>query len=354
MRFLNLRSRLSLIVALAALPACGSVFPDSCPHQVVDKSFSVAIDTATACVGAAEQERGFEYAPGPTVAWCRKYCNDPAITHCSLPYDFMSRYEQAIPLISDAGAPACPMIPDGGTTVALMCEQTHYEGTQTNGCPVEGRRPAGLLVAERAAAASVVGTYFAECAHLEAASVIAFRAMRAELVAHGAPERLVLAAERAEREEIRHTELARGLAERFGGVFAEAHAESAGVRTIAEIAIENVVEGVVRETYGAVVALWRAEHAGDDDVRAAMREIAEDECRHAALSWEVATWARAQLDDAERAVIDAAMRAAIRELAHDVAGEPSRALREIAGVPSASEAARMVAELERAVWSAAA
>ena len=184
--------------------------------------------------------------------------------------------------------------------------------------------------------------------------MIAFRAMREELVAHGAPEAMIRAAEQAEREEMRHTELARGLTVRFGGVFTEPRVDATRVRSLAEIALENVVEGVVRETYGAVVALWRAEHASDEGVRSAMREIAKDECRHAALSWDVVMWARAQLDDEEHASLDAAMRGAIAQLAREVAGDPERAVRDVAGVPSAEQAARLVGELDRAVWSAAA
>lgn len=353
MRSLDLRSRLALVVTLGAVPACGSIFPGSCPHRVVDKSFIVALDSAAACVVASEQATTFN-GNSASLATCQQHCRDGTITECAVPYDYLATYEQASSVARDAGAPTCPALPDGGTTIALTCQQTHSEGTQTSGCPIEGRRPAGLFVPERGAAASVIGAYFAECAHLEAASVIAFRAMRAELVAHGAPEAMVHAAEQAQREEIRHTQLTRGLTDRFGGVFTEPRVDATRVRSIAEIALENVVEGVVRETYGAVVALWRAEHASDEGVRRAMSEIAEDECRHAALSWDVAMWARAQLDDEERASLDAAMRGAIAQLARDVAREPDRAVREVAGVPSAEEAARLVGELDRAVWSAAA
>jgi hypothetical protein len=351
MRFLPLRSRLAAVVALAALPACGSVFPDDCPHTVVDKSVNVALDAAAACAVAQSPSRSFQWS-GADLPTCRQYCNDDTITNCMLSQEYMTAYDAANPngVSADGGAAVCPAIAQGMTAVSLTCQVAHTEGTATKGCPINGRRPAGLEVASADVAMSALGAYFAGCAQLEAASVIAFRVMRAELVAHGAPEALVRAAVRAEREEVRHTELARALTERFGGAFVEPRVGETRVRSLAEIAMENVVEGVVRETYGAAVALWQMDRADDEDVRAALREIAEDECGHAELSWSVAEWVRARLGDEERAAVDAAMRAAIDELAREVTAEPARGLREVAGVPSASEASRILAELEAKVW----
>jgi hypothetical protein len=57
-----------------------------------------------------------------------------------------------------------------------------------------------------------------------------------------------------------------------------------------EVAVENAVEGCVRETFGVAVAMIRAERAGDKQVRRAMRSIARDEMQHAELSWAVARW----------------------------------------------------------------
>ena len=88
------------------------------------------------------------------------------------------------------------------------------------------------------------------------------------------------------------------------------------------------------------------------DVRGAMLESAR-ECEAEVFLRSFGN-TRAQLDDEERASLDAAMRGAIAQLARDVAREPDRAVREVAGVPSAEEAARLVGELDRAVWSAAA
>jgi hypothetical protein len=75
------------------------------------------------------------------------------------------------------------------------------------------------------------------------------------------------------------------LARRAGGHVPGVQVQALHVRSLEEMALENVVEGCVRETFGAVVAMIQAERAGDARVRRAMRRIARDETRHAELSW---------------------------------------------------------------------
>jgi hypothetical protein len=71
----------------------------------------------------------------------------------------------------------------------------------------EGRRPVGLRWAERTGEKGFL-LHLADAAWLEAASVDAFRIVRRELRAHGAPRRLLRAASRSKRDEVRHAELA--------------------------------------------------------------------------------------------------------------------------------------------------
>jgi hypothetical protein len=111
---------------------------------------------------------------------------------------------------------------------------------------------------------------------------------------------------------------------------------------------------VVRETFGAAVALWRADHAGDAVVRGAMRAIADDECNHAVLSWRVAAWARTRLDPAERSRIDAEVAAEIARLREALALDPAPELTARAGVPTAAEAATLLDRLEADIWTRAA
>lgn len=68
------------------------------------------------------------------------------------------------------------------------------------------------------------------------------------------------------------------------------------------MARENLVEGCVRETFGAAVATFQAERAATPQVRARLRAIAADEITHAELSHDLARWlwrrvgARAQIE----------------------------------------------------------
>ena len=70
-----------------------------------------------------------------------------------------------------------------------------------------GRRPRGLVRPPAPRAPTALGAYFAAMAHDEAASVHAFRRMRDELAAHGAPAALVRAAARSARDEEQHARL---------------------------------------------------------------------------------------------------------------------------------------------------
>src|SRR5207244_3222953 len=101
-------------------------------------------------------------------------------------------------------------------------------------------------------------------------------------------------------DEVRHARLTRSLARRFvakenrrrrrppreQGVFLD-------IRPLEVVAAENVAEGCLRETFGAVVAAFQAQVAEDPHVRRVMRRIARDEARHAQLAIDVATWAKA-------------------------------------------------------------
>ncbi len=196
-----------------------------------------------------------------------------------------------------------------------------------------GRRPAGLR-AGASGARSPLGAYFASMTQLEAASVPAFRRMARELAGFGAPRALVRAAERAARDEVRHARAAAAMARRFGARAASFEVDACGARSLEEFAIENAIEGCVRETYGALVATWQARAAGDAQVRSHMQRIARDETAHAALAWKTDAWVRARLGRAARARVDAAREAALRELVDAIAkSEPSAEVAGIAGVP---------------------
>ena len=220
-----------------------------------------------------------------------------------------------------------------------------------------GRRPAGLslpghaLVAKRSKGSSV-GNYFARVAHLEAASVVAFRALKGELERFGAPQRLRKRAEGAMRDEVRHARamavLARGWGSRVPGV----RIRRTKQRSLEAIAVENAVEGCVRETFGALLAMHQSQAATEPSVRDAMTRIAHDEVGHAALAWSVARWTDAKLDVAARKRVAQATRDAITTLARELSFDPPRDLQIAAGLPNATQAKAMIRTLEGSIWAA--
>lgn len=220
----------------------------------------------------------------------------------------------------------------------------------TPGCIV-GRRPDGLhAVRTQRQSASCVGRYFADNARLEQASVRAFRVLHAELLGHGAPASLVRRAKRSAQDEVRHTRVTRRLARRYGATAKASSVKSLPVRSLESLAIENMCEGCVRETFGVLVGRWQAQHAADPAIRRAMLRIARDEGRHAALSWQVARWAHARLSVDAQERVEQAKQQAIETLRSELEREVETELVQRAGLPRAPFALRLLQQLEARLW----
>jgi hypothetical protein len=269
-------------------------------------------------------------------------------------------YQNTVPrsCIADTAPVVGMSLPLG--TCAITCSHTVSctvalvaEGTVTvqcyPGCEV-GRRPAGLRGPSTCDTRDA-GSYFADIAHLEAASVTAFRIMRDELRAKGAPKRLVRAAARAARDEIRHARATGALARRFGAQPRRPVIVATQPRSLEAMALENAVEGCVRETYGALLATRQAERATDPVVRAAMMRIARDETRHASLSWQVGRWLETRLAPAAKRRVARAKDAAAAELIEALGNEPEVSFAALAGLPHAAEATHLARQMQRELWA---
>ncbi|MBK7401983.1 MAG: hypothetical protein IPJ34_38485 [Myxococcales bacterium] len=227
-------------------------------------------------------------------------------------------------------------IVDAGKHPAVECTQIYY---------CEGRLPAALLDAPPGR--PDVATHFASAAFLEAAAIDAFRLLARELVVHGAPRRLVEAARRARRDEIRHARTMRALARRHGAHHVRPpRVGESPVRELVAIAVENAIEGCVRETWGAALAWFQATHAADPIVRSAMARIARDETQHAALGWSLHHWAMTRLPAAQRAEVARALEGARAALHLAVATVPDQDIRHRLGLPDATQAAALVRAVE--------
>jgi hypothetical protein len=204
-----------------------------------------------------------------------------------------------------------------------------------------GRRPQGVVAPEYAETQSL-GAFFARVAHLEAASIHAFVRLSRELAAHGAGQSLVRRARAAARDEVRHARQMSRLARRYGAQVPRVELEPLRGRSVFELALENEVEGCVRETFGAVVALWQAEHAATAELRELFAGIARDETEHAELAWQLRAWLYEQLSPRERDELAAAQRTAFAGLQAELGVEPPPAWRSVAGLPSAATAQHLL------------
>lgn len=252
--------------------------------------------------------------------------------------------------------------PDGGTTNALpvldqaTCDRLcggpttgcAYASTDASGavvvrcydisrCGGAGRRPDGY-VAARVDGVDALGVWLGEIADLEAASVDAFRILDHELGVHGAPASLRRRARAAADDEVRHARTMRRLARRLGATVARRTKRGQiRSRTVLEVALENAVEGCVRETFSALVAEVQAARAKDADLREALRTIAKDETRHAALAHSVRTFLDAKLTPEERATVDRAYLEALDRLEAEAPIFLGDSARAAAGLPEPAE-----------------
>ena len=148
----------------------------------------------------------------------------------------------------------------------------------------------------------------------EHASVAAFARLTMHLLSVGAPPELIVESQRASLDEVRHARACFALASRYGG---ESRGPSSlslegalDIASMGDIARLTVEEGCVGETLGAALAREQLAVARDPVVVAALRRIARDEARHAALAWRFARWAVLRSDGSMRAVLlEAAERA---------------------------------------------
>jgi hypothetical protein len=249
---------------------------------------------------------------------------------------------------------------DKGTAPTYCSEFAGVDGGQStlscgiNGPPncyvLNGGRRPGYFAAlgfGAPAAGRELGTHFARAAFMEGGSVEAFRRMRDELVAHGAPRRLVRAASRAMRDEMRHVRQTSALARRFGESPLAPHPPpERAVRSLEELATENAVEGCVRETYSALECLWQAETAADPVVRATMKRVARDEMRHLAFAWSVHSWARGRLSAPARGRLFAAQREAVAVLRAEVSHDPHPSLTTAGGLPTGRQSQALIHSIE--------
>jgi hypothetical protein len=217
----------------------------------------------------------------------------------------------------------------------------------------EGRRHASVASRGHGGDAEAAAAWLARAAHDEAASVHAFHALAQELADLGAPAELLARIDAAAADEVRHAQVVADAARARGAEVTPPAYVAVAERDLLAIAVENAVEGCVRETWAALSAAHQARFAAEPAMRSMYAEIAADEARHAELAWAIDAWLMGQIDTAGRAEVAAARQAAIAELGASLQRLEVPALQRL-GVPSAAVATRLCAELDAALWSRAA
>jgi hypothetical protein len=195
-----------------------------------------------------------------------------------------------------------------------------------------GWTDAGLPAIDATRAPAGLADQWRENAKTEHASVAAFARLTLDLMALGAPSRLVADSHRDALDEIRHAELcfavARALDGRDVGPAPFPEAQRVGtlprVRSaaLAQLAVDSLVDGALHEGVSARVIAKLARRCDVPAIRAALKELAADEGRHAAHGWAVVEWC---LDEGG-APVAGALEGALRALpAHAKPSLPSAA-----------------------------
>jgi hypothetical protein len=297
-------------IAIASLPVLGA---GACRHD------SPAPEDASVLVDAGADQA----VPLDAAVACQQLPNDScywfALVDASWPADMMD-YHTWSPDAGEVADPCAPCnFPSHSDLVCGACLTSTTQCGATYTCIVvdctiqcpSGRRPEGLAPAWTAAAEDA-GAWIARMAHLEAASIPAFAHLACELAAHGAPERLIAGARRALVDEQRHAHMMGDLARAAGAPVPRVEVEPVAIRSLEEIAMENAVEGCVRESFGALLAAEHARQTRDPILAGVLRSVAVDEARHGELAWAVDAWVRPRLSPAARRRVEQARWAELR------------------------------------------
>lgn len=272
-------------------------------------------------------------------------------------------------LWSDCGLVRTPdgvFLPDSGVMLSAadcvaLCGPSRWNGFPVTECTAVsatelacwddfcaiGRLAEGVASHWRGAA--LTGA-FANMASHEAAAVVAFEQLAEEVRVHSLPESLRRGALRAANEERRHTRLVGGLAHQLGGQFGISRERPTELRSLEALALDNAVEGCVRETFGAMIGAYQSEHARDPQVRAVLASVAEDELGHGAWSWTLGEELERRLPVSSRRRVREARDEALASMAHGLLARRTSLERRELGLPDESRLETMASALRKAMF----
>lgn len=161
---------------------------------------------------------------------------------------------------------------------------------------IDSTLPAPVLVGLSAPERLRLARFWASVGSHEHSSIAAFHRAALELLAHGAPERLLAATQRASLDEARHARHAFTLASHFAGatIGPAALPLGAAIELAADLpalAARVVTEGCIEETMSLLAAERMLAECRDPAVHRVLVALVRDERRHVELAWKTVRWA---------------------------------------------------------------
>jgi hypothetical protein len=210
-----------------------------------------------------------------------------------------------------------PFIVDGEVRIAQPCRRDDWSTPRSSFGDDDLREDVRVALA----------SYWSRVGLFEHASVASFARFGLQLLAAGAPPKLLAATRRATLDEIEHARLAFALASRFAG-----HPVGPGALAVAGALhgsgdLRGIIRGLIEEAcVGETVAAIEARHAAalatDAHVAMVLEQIASDELRHAQLGWRALRWMLERADVSLRRFalecLDQAILAASRSVAREL------------------------------------
>ncbi|MGE0323436.1 MAG: ferritin-like domain-containing protein [Polyangiaceae bacterium] len=169
--------------------------------------------------------------------------------------------------------------------MARLCPGSDWSATGV----CEGLARAAISAQAREAARA----HYLEMAAMEHASVAAFARFTLQLLGLGAPAALIEGAQSAMADELRHAKLAFAVAGRFGAdrqPGALDITQALDDRSAWDTLKTTLLEGCIGETVAAARMLEASLLTSDEPLSRALREVADDETKHAALAWRSVAW----------------------------------------------------------------
>ena len=236
------------------------------------------------------------------------------------------------------------------------CEET---GMNTDGtyaiscgyyaaCIVEGRGSACIEKETAGTGDNNIGAWFARAHHAEKGSVFAFEQLRRDLIKLEAPSTLIAKIEDAIREEAEHTSMMKDFAIANKGKIMDLIFDGfLDTRSVWDIAVENLLEGCINESYAALQAFYQSRHAESEQIQGLFATIARDECKHAEIAREVHHFLLPLLSNSQQRELKDLGQKKWKDLQKSLYVQKHIPELDILGVPTPQIGAAMAKELER-------